>query len=166
MTQEQLRMQMLAGIITESQYKEKIEEVDSMGKIGKSYPAPGSEDSISNEKTGPFNQPPYKNEKWMKNWEPKFKILKSIMDEYKRRGEDPIGSFLEFGEEVAEKMNYEFWDDLQWANPSKSGFSRKAAWAVNNVAFNPSQEKLFSPQEIIYRGGPNNSWILWGLPPA
>ena len=29
MTQEQLRMQMLAGIITEGQYKEKMEEVDS-----------------------------------------------------------------------------------------------------------------------------------------
>ena len=43
MTKEQLRMQMLAGIITESQYKEKMEEVDSMGRIGKSYPAPGTE---------------------------------------------------------------------------------------------------------------------------
>jgi hypothetical protein len=42
MNKEQLRMQMLAGIITESQYKEKMEEVDSMGKIGKSYPAPRS----------------------------------------------------------------------------------------------------------------------------
>ncbi len=35
-------MQMLAGIITESQYKEEIEELDSMGKIGKSYPSPGN----------------------------------------------------------------------------------------------------------------------------
>jgi hypothetical protein len=43
MTQEQLRMQMLAGIITEGQYKEKMEEVDSMGKIGNSYPTPGAE---------------------------------------------------------------------------------------------------------------------------
>jgi hypothetical protein len=43
MTKEQLRMQMLAGIITESQYKAKLEEEDSMGKIGKSYPAPGTE---------------------------------------------------------------------------------------------------------------------------
>jgi hypothetical protein len=34
---------MLAGIITESQYKEKIKEVDSMGKVGNSYPAPGAE---------------------------------------------------------------------------------------------------------------------------
>jgi hypothetical protein len=49
MTKEQLRMQMLAGIITESQYKEKMEEEDSMGRIGKSYPAPGTEDSTSNE---------------------------------------------------------------------------------------------------------------------
>ena len=165
MTQEQLRMQMLAGIITESQYKEKIEEVDSMGKIGKSYPAPGSEDSVSDEETSSFNRPPYRDEKWMKNWEPKFKILKSIMDEYKRRGEDPIGSFYDFADDVVEKMNYEFWDDIQWLNPSKSGFKYNMAWAVNNVAFDPSKEKSISPQEIIYRGGPNNSWILKGYPP-
>jgi len=46
MTQEQLRMQMLAGIITESQYKEKMEEVDSYGRVGKSYPAPSTPDPI------------------------------------------------------------------------------------------------------------------------
>jgi len=50
MTKEQLRMQMLAGIITESQYKKEIEEIDSIGKIGKSYPAPGTETSTSYEK--------------------------------------------------------------------------------------------------------------------
>jgi len=50
MKKEQLRMQMLAGIITENQYKEKMEEADSMGRIGKSYNAPGTEDSFSNEK--------------------------------------------------------------------------------------------------------------------
>jgi hypothetical protein len=42
MTKEQLRMQMLAGIITESQYKEKMEEEEIMGRVGKSYPAPGN----------------------------------------------------------------------------------------------------------------------------
>jgi hypothetical protein len=42
MTQEQLRMQMLAGIITEGQYKEKMEEVDSMDKMGNSSQAPGN----------------------------------------------------------------------------------------------------------------------------
>ena len=46
MTQEQLRMQMLAGIITESQYKEKMEEVDSYGRVGKSYPAPSTPEPI------------------------------------------------------------------------------------------------------------------------
>lgn len=51
MTQEQLRMQMLAGIITESQYKEKMEEIDSYGKVGKSYPAPGYEDEVKGNKT-------------------------------------------------------------------------------------------------------------------
>jgi len=48
MTQEQLRMQMLAGIITENQYKEKIEEIDSYGKVGKSYPAPSTPEPIKN----------------------------------------------------------------------------------------------------------------------
>ena len=43
MTQEQLRMQMLAGIITEGQYKEKMEEVDSYGTLGNQYPSPGYE---------------------------------------------------------------------------------------------------------------------------
>ena len=41
MTQEQLRMQMLAGIITEGEYKAKLEEIEVRAKIGKSYPAPG-----------------------------------------------------------------------------------------------------------------------------
>jgi hypothetical protein len=40
MNKEFLHMQKLAGIITESEYKAKLEEADVMGKIGKSYPAP------------------------------------------------------------------------------------------------------------------------------
>ena len=48
MTKEQLRMQMLAGIITESQYKEKMEEEEIMGKVGKSYPAPSTPEPIKN----------------------------------------------------------------------------------------------------------------------
>ena len=44
MNKETLRMQMLAGIITESQYKERVEEVDSMGKIGKSHLSPEYKD--------------------------------------------------------------------------------------------------------------------------
>jgi hypothetical protein len=42
---------MLAGIITESQYKAKLEEEDSMGKIGKAYAAPGYEDEVKGNKT-------------------------------------------------------------------------------------------------------------------
>ena len=52
MTQEQLRMQVLAGIITEGQYKEKMEEEDSMGKIGNSYPTPGAETEKLRDKAG------------------------------------------------------------------------------------------------------------------
>ncbi len=70
MTQEQLRMQMLAGIITESQYKEKMEEVDSMGKVGNSYPAPGAEteklrdkaESLYDEMIDLFMENPYDND--------------------------------------------------------------------------------------------------------
>ena len=47
MTKEQLRMQMLAGIITEGQYKKEVEEIDSMGKVGKQYAAPGSSSTSS-----------------------------------------------------------------------------------------------------------------------
>jgi hypothetical protein len=45
MNNEFLKMQKLAGLITESEYKEKIEEEEVRGKIGKSYPAPGTETS-------------------------------------------------------------------------------------------------------------------------
>ena len=40
MNNEFLKMQKLAGLITESEYKAKVEEEDVMGKVGKSYPAP------------------------------------------------------------------------------------------------------------------------------
>jgi hypothetical protein len=40
MNKEFLKMQKLAGLITESEYKEKVEEEEVRGKIGKSYPAP------------------------------------------------------------------------------------------------------------------------------
>jgi hypothetical protein len=45
MNNEFLKMQKLAGLITESEYKEKVEEEEVRGKIGKSYPAPGTETS-------------------------------------------------------------------------------------------------------------------------
>ena len=48
MTNEQLRMQMLAGIITEGQYKEEVEEIEVRGKIGKSYSAPSTPKPIKN----------------------------------------------------------------------------------------------------------------------
>ena len=47
MNKEQLRMQMLAGIITEGQYKKEVEEIEVRGKIGKSYPSPGSTEPSS-----------------------------------------------------------------------------------------------------------------------
>ena len=44
MNNEFLYMQKLAGLITESEYKAKMEELDVTGKVGKSYPAPGTWD--------------------------------------------------------------------------------------------------------------------------
>ena len=75
MTQEQLRMQMLAGIITESQYKEKMEEIDSYGRVGKSYPAPGQEDALKGKKLKKAKRALER-----KGWELKFE--KMITDLY------------------------------------------------------------------------------------
>jgi hypothetical protein len=71
MIKEQLRWKMLAGIITETQYKEKIEEIDSMGRVGKSTPAPGYE----NEKKSWKKSQRKKLEK--RNWDEKFKKILS-----------------------------------------------------------------------------------------
>ena len=40
MNKEFLHMQKLAGLITESEYAAKLEELEVRGKVGKSYPAP------------------------------------------------------------------------------------------------------------------------------
>jgi len=50
MNKEFLYMQKLAGIITESEYAAKVEGIEVRGKIGKQYPAPGTEDAPSDEK--------------------------------------------------------------------------------------------------------------------
>jgi len=151
MTQEQLRMQMLAGIITESQFKEKMEEVDSYGRVGRSYPAP---ERISN--GGDLNL----SKKWMRSpeWEPDLKQIKVIMDQYKNQ--DPIDSFKDFAYEVEDKLGYEFWANLRWSTKPINGFRYDFTWAIDNVAANPSQESLIPTKNIIYRGGPGNSWIL------
>ena len=70
MNKEQLRMQMLAGIITEGQYKEKMEEVDSMGKIGNSYPAPKSMSSTTTSPSPSFT--PEQKEKYQEALIKKF----------------------------------------------------------------------------------------------
>jgi hypothetical protein len=114
MTQEQLRMQMLAGIITEGQYKEKMK--------------------------------------------PEFKQIEAIMDRYKTQ--DPIKSFKDFAYEVEKELDMEFYNNLQWANPSINGFRHLFVWAIDNVASNPSQESNIPKKNIIYQGGPGNSWIL------
>jgi len=68
MNKETLRMQMLAGVITEGQYKAKLEEVDSMGKIGNSYPAPGNTKvTLTSERRKDFEDAIFKRFKELKN---------------------------------------------------------------------------------------------------
>jgi hypothetical protein len=68
LTQSELRMQMLAGVITEGQYKAKLEEVDSMGKIGNSYPAPGNTKvTLTSERRKDFEDAIFKRFKELKN---------------------------------------------------------------------------------------------------
>lgn len=74
MTKEIFRMQMLDGIITEGQYKAKLEEEDSMGKVGAQYAAPGYEDEVKGNKTK------IKKALERKSWEEKFK--KIVFDLY------------------------------------------------------------------------------------
>lgn len=149
MNKEQLRMQMLAGVITESQYKKEMEEADSMGRIGKSYNAPGN---VSNGDKLNLSK------KWMKKWKPKFKQIKTIMNRYE--DQDPIDSFIDFAHEVESELNWEFYLNLRWANPPTNGFRYNFVWAIDNVAADPSQESKIPTKDIIYRGGPGNSWIL------
>jgi hypothetical protein len=82
---------MLAGIITESQYKAKLEEEEVTGKVGKQYAAPGYEDEIKG------NKKKIKRALEKKSWEEKFK--KIIFELYKDASQgliftskDPIDS--------------------------------------------------------------------------
>jgi hypothetical protein len=133
MTQEQLRMQMLAGIITEGQYKEKIE-----GEL--------------------FEKKDLNFSKKMKPLKSDFNKIKDIMGKY--QNQNPIKSFPEFAEEVEKKLDMEFGNNLQWSRYPENGFHHLFTWAIDNVASLPSQESLIPPENIIYRGGPGNSWIL------
>ena len=83
MNKEQLRMQMLAGIITEGQYKEKMEEVDSMGKIGNSYPAPKSMSSTTTSPSPSFT--PEQKEKYQEALIKKFYQNVKSDDEYEAK---------------------------------------------------------------------------------
>jgi hypothetical protein len=100
MTQEQLRMQMLAGIITEGQYKEKMEEVDSMGKVGNSYPTPGAEteklrdkaDDLYTDMIDLFMENPYYNDDYVDS-----AILNSVPYDIRQKVADENGGSLGLG---------------------------------------------------------------------
>jgi uncharacterized protein YpuA (DUF1002 family) len=80
MNNEFLKMQKLAGLITESEYKAKIEEEDVMGKIGKSYPAL-KKDVLSQPNLG-LSPEQYK------------KIQKEIKKEYKKEFDEDEANYL------------------------------------------------------------------------
>lgn len=85
MTNEQLRMQMLAGIITESQYKKEVEEIEVRGKIGKSYPAPGF-DSVPDKE----NQKDKENERYEFMGKPDhYKYIVAYFNEDRSRKQNP-----------------------------------------------------------------------------
>jgi hypothetical protein len=130
MTQEQLRMQMLAGIITEGQYKAILNEEDSTGKVGE----PGGPPSISQ-----YLQDKGINiEKEETNTIPLdattkryvIKRLKEILDEY---SEDEIEELQDAGffeQDFEEELVVEFGDKYDAVNvsPELSDF-------ISNLAY-------------------------------
>ena len=106
MNKETLRMQMLAGIITDGQYKKEVEEIYSMGKVGKQYAAPGQETSTTTE---PQQSLPPKNSN-TKN------LIKIAGDLYMKMldldfyGDDVIDDVIEFSvpAETREKIGKSF----------------------------------------------------------
>ena len=126
MTKEQLRMQMLAGIITEGQYKEKLEEEDSMGMVGKSY---GADSIPSDEKVdGPMLAADQIPQLFSSELGSKFRVVskdkkinpdnimytiklvgglqhREITIVYKFFGKDPNNQFSEKSEEIILKIN-------------------------------------------------------------
>ena len=101
MTQEQLRMQMLAGVITESQYKEKIEEEENptipLDATTKRYV---------------------------------IKRLKEILDEYDEEGIEELQNAGFFEQDFEEELVVEFGDDYDAVNvsPELSDFISNLAY--------------------------------------
>ena len=80
MNNEFLKMQKLAGLITESEYKSKIEEEEVRGEVGKSNPAP-KKDVLTQPNLG-LSPEQYK------------KIQKEIKKEYKKEFDEDEANYL------------------------------------------------------------------------
>ena len=141
MTKEILRMQMLAGIITEGQYKEKMEEVDSMGKVGKSYPAPGSTEIILTSQQ-------------QKAWEDI--MIKSFYELADDDGEEEALYNLPYASEeilsnilIGKKPNY-YWDD---------DFEREDELERKGIDLDEMERKADEMYEKFTKGSTNNPKI-------
>ena len=130
MTQEQLRMQMLAGIITEGQYKATLNEEDLTGKVGE----PGGPPSISQ-----YLQDKGINiEKEETNTIPLdattkryvIKRLKEILDEYSEDEIEDLQNAGFFEQDFEEELVVEFGDKYDAVNvsPELSDF-------ISNLAY-------------------------------
>jgi hypothetical protein len=96
------------------------------------------------------------NEKWMESWRKDFEEIASIMEKYKN--EDPITSFDGF---FFKDLRAKYGEDrIKPAIKDNGGLWYPFVWAVDNLAVLPKQEKLISKDKVIYRGGPNNKWVL------
>ena len=111
MTQEQLRMQMLAGIITESQYKKEVKEIEGRGKIGKSYPSP-----LSTSEDAKISLTPQQKKVWEDAMIKRYKEIAGDDDDDPDNVEEAIYNIPYASEDVlinillGLKSNY-YWDD-------------------------------------------------------
>jgi len=107
MTQEQLRMQMLAGIITESQHKEKIEEMDKVQSLDdlkkgdiyhlKQNNSNGEDITTDYEYVNPIG-----------SYDFKFRLVKSYMDDKTKEKYKKLGLDMHYtpGKEVIYTIQY------------------------------------------------------------
>jgi hypothetical protein len=117
MNNEFLKMQKLAGLITESEYKAKVEEEDVMGKVGKSYPAP-KKDVLTQPNLG-LSPERYK------------KIQKEIKKEYKKEFDEDETNFL------FDYMYYETFFGEDWQNEDEDDLQKSLGVDT------PEKQKMF-----------------------
>jgi hypothetical protein len=95
------------------------------------------------------------NKKWMESWRKDFEEIARIMEKYKN--DDPVKSFLLFLKDLRAKYGR---DRIHTGMEEESGLYYGNVWLIDNLAVNPKREQSVPEKEIIYRGGPDNKWML------